>query len=133
MAQGMGGAAKLWTVKERGARQAESKDRKKEGEAMRCTSFTLGGTKYCAPGDCAKVLDLFLKELPEVDYKCLSFSNMARERNTLWIRPSGVSAMLEIEGTEQELYELLPSFKVAAQDGEDSARLYSALADIVRP
>lgn len=100
---------------------------------MKCVSFMLSGTKYTSPDDCAKVIAIFLKDLPEVDYKCLSCGDVREPRNTLWLRPSGVSAMVELEGTEQELYELLPSFKVAAQDGEDSTRLYRALDDIVRP
>lgn len=100
---------------------------------MKCVSFMLSGTKYTATDDCAKVLELFLEWLPEVDYKCLSCSDISELRNTLWLRPSGVSAMVEIEGTEQELYELVPRFKVAPKTAEDSAQLYRAMLGIVKP
>lgn len=100
---------------------------------MKCASFMLSGTKYTNPADCQKVLDLFLQELPEVDYKCLSCGDVRELRNTLWLRPSGVAAMVEIEGAEQELYELVPRFKVAPQTEEDSAQLYRAMLGIVTP
>lgn len=100
---------------------------------MKCVSFMLSGTKYTSPDDCAKVLAIFLKDLPEVDYKCLSCGDVREPRNTLWLRPSGVSAMVELEGDEQELYEFVPRFKVAPQTEEGSAQLYRSMLEIVRP